>query len=50
MNSKTDLKLDFCSYQAAKFACENFHYSKSTPAGKIIKIGVWENERFIECG
>lgn len=40
------LKLNFCSYQAAKFACENWHYSKCMPAGKTIKIGVWENEKF----
>lgn len=41
------LKIDFCSYEAAKFACENWHYSKCTPVGKLVKFGVWENNEFI---
>ena len=41
------LKLDWCSYKAAKFACENYHYSKCLPSGKLMKIGVWEDGRFI---
>ena len=45
MNS--ELKLGWCSYKAAKYACENWHYSKCMPAGKLIKVGVWENEKFI---
>lgn len=43
------LKLDWCSHSAARYAVENWHYSKSMPAGKTIKIGVWENDRFIGC-
>jgi hypothetical protein len=42
-----DLKLDWCSFQAAKYACENWHYSKSIPCGKSVKIGVWEDKKFI---
>lgn len=45
MNSS--LKLDWCSFKAAKYACEQWHYSKCLPAGKLIKVGVWENEIFI---
>jgi len=41
------LKLDFCSHKAAKFACENWHYSKKTPVNKLVKIGVWESKKFI---
>ena len=41
------LKLDYASYEAAKYACVNFHYSKTVPAGKLIKIGVWEHGKFI---
>lgn len=41
------LKLDFCDYKAAKHACENWHYSKTMPAGKLVKIGVWEDSIFI---
>lgn len=44
---KTKLILNWCGYDAAKFACENWHYSKSIPGGKLVKIGVWENDCFI---
>jgi len=47
IQEKPRLKLDWCSHKAAKYACENFHYSKCMPSGKMIKIGVWENEEFI---
>ena len=45
----TNLRLDWCSYQAAKYAVENWHYSKAMPAGKLLKIGAWENRKFIGC-
>lgn len=41
-----NLKVDFCSHEAAKYAVMKWHYSKAMPAGKLIKIGVWENESF----
>lgn len=44
---KVKLKVAFCSYEAAKYACQNYHYSKTIPASKLVKIGVWENEKFI---
>jgi len=43
------LKLDWCSFEAAKYAVLNWHYSKCMPSGKLTKIGVWENEKFIGC-
>lgn len=43
------LKLDWCSFDAAKYAVENWHYSKVMPAGKLVKIGVWEDKEFIGC-
>lgn len=46
-NKKVKLHLDWCSHKAAKYACENWHYSKVTPVGKLVKIGVWENNVFI---
>lgn len=49
MSQSVDLVVDFCSYQAAKFAVMNWHYSKAMPAGKLVKIGVWENGRFVGC-
>jgi hypothetical protein len=44
--SKVDLRVDWCSYQAAKFAVMNWHYSKRVPHGQQQYIGVWENEIF----
>lgn len=45
--SKVDLKLDWCSHEAAKFAVEHWHYSRCMPAGKTVKIGAWEDKVFI---
>ena len=45
-SEKVELKLDWCSHEAAKFACEHWHYSRCMPAGKLVKIGVWENDVF----
>lgn len=33
-----DLKVDWATHEAAKFSCENFHYSRSLPAGKSVKV------------
>lgn len=48
MNStkKPLLKLDWCTYEAAKHAVLHWHYSKAMPSGKLVKIGVWENGEF----
>jgi hypothetical protein len=46
---KVDLKIDWCSHKAAKYAVENWHYSKVMPVGKLVKIGAWEDGRFIGC-
>lgn len=43
------LKVDFCSHEAAKFACEHWHYSRCVPVGKTVYIGVWENNKFTGC-
>lgn len=45
--SKVDLKVDWATHKAAKYACENWHYSRCLPAGKLVKIGVWEDDKFI---
>lgn len=44
-----DLIIDYCSYEASKYACEHFHYSHKIPSGKLVKHGVWENGKFIGC-
>lgn len=43
----TDLRLDWCSYKAAKFAVTNWHYSRKMPRSKVVTVGVWEDGRFI---
>ena len=45
--SKADLKIDWATHAAAKYACENWHYSKCTPKFKQVWIGAWENGQFI---
>ena len=47
LQNKFNLILDWASYEAAKFACLNWHYSKCLPVGKLVKIGVWEENKFI---
>jgi hypothetical protein len=44
---KTVLKIDWATHEAAKYAVENWHYSESMPAGKLVKVGAWENGKFI---
>ena len=47
MQTKTNLKIDWATHEAAKYACENWHYSKCMPVGKTLKIGAWEDSKFI---
>jgi hypothetical protein len=44
---KPVLKIDWATHEAARYACENWHYSQSIPKSKLVKIGVWENQKFI---
>lgn len=45
--SKSDLQIDWATHEAAKYACENWHYTKTLPVGKMVKVGVWECGKFI---
>lgn len=45
----TNLRLDWCSHEAAKYAVEHWHYSKTMPKSKLVKVGAWENGDFIGC-
>lgn len=47
MQTKTNLKIDWATHEASKYACKNWHYSKCMPVGKTVKIGVWEDQKFI---
>ena len=41
-----DLRLDWCSHDAAKYAVENWHYSGSLPVPPRLTVGVWEDDVF----
>lgn len=47
MGNKTQLRLDWASHEAAKWAVEHWHYSCSMPSPPVVKLGVWENDDFI---
>jgi hypothetical protein len=41
------IRLAPATYAAAKYAVENWHYSQRMPAGKLVRIGVWEDGAYI---
>jgi hypothetical protein len=43
----SDLVVAPCSYEAAKFAVMNWHYSRVMPSGKLVKYGAWEDDVFV---
>lgn len=45
----SSLRLDWATHEAATYAVTHWHYSKSMPAGKVVKVGVWEAGRFVGC-
>jgi hypothetical protein len=46
-SSKSDLRVDWATHAAAKYACEHWHYSKSVPVPPLVKVGVWEADKYI---
>lgn len=42
-----ELKCALASYEASKYACEHWHYSKCLPRGKLFRVGVWEDSSYI---
>lgn len=49
MNSRPELRIDWCSHEAAKYACEKWHYSRCVPKSKLVRVGVWEASVFSGC-
>lgn len=47
MSSRPELRLDWCGHDAAKYAVEKWHYSRRMPTKRLVKIGVWEDARFV---
>lgn len=46
-SQKPELRLAYVDYAAAKYAVEHWHYSRSMPDPKMVKIGVWEDQQYI---
>lgn len=48
-SSKSELRVDWASHQAAKYACETWHYSGKLPSTmqKRVAVGAWEDGIFI---
>ena len=44
---KPQLKIDWATHAAAKYAVETWHYSRRMPKSKLAKVGAWEDGRFI---
>ena len=47
MSLSPNLRIDWCSYDAARYAVEHWHYSRSLPCSKTTRLGVWEDGKFI---
>lgn len=45
--AKAELRLDLVAHKPARLACERWHYSHCAPIGKLVRVGVWEDGRFI---
>lgn len=41
------LSIGWATHEATKYACTHWHYSRCVPVGKLIKVGAWEDGRFI---
>jgi len=44
---KADLRIDWATHAAAKYAVETWHYSQVLPVPPLVKIGAWEAGKFI---
>ena len=44
---KADLRIDWATHAAAKYAVETWHYSRVLPVPPLVKVGAWENGKFI---
>lgn len=44
-----NLKLDWATHEAARIACERWHYSRRLPLPPHVRIGVWEDGQYVGC-
>jgi hypothetical protein len=47
--AKADLRIDWATHAAAKYACERWHYTGALPSSlqKRVAVGAWENGKFV---
>ena len=45
--AKSDLRIDWATHEAAKYAVETWHYSRVLPVPPLVKVGAWELHKFI---
>ena len=45
--AKADLRIDWATHEAAKYAVETWHYSRVLPVPPLVKVGAWEDGKFI---
>ncbi len=43
------LRVDWCTAEAARHAVANWHYARTLPFGRSVKVGAWEDGRFVGC-
>ena len=41
------LRVDWATHKSARYAVENWHYSRRMPMPPLVKLGAWENGRFV---
>lgn len=44
---KADLRIEWATHAAAKYAVETWHYSGVLPVPPLVKVGAWERDKFI---
>lgn len=47
MEKRPELKIAWATHEAAKYACEKWHYTGKIPVNKLVKVGAWEDGKFI---
>lgn len=45
--TKPSLVVDWATHKAATYAVMNWHYSRKMPKAKLVRVGAWEDRRFI---
>lgn len=45
--AKCSLKIDFVTHEVYKAALKRWYYRPDVPVGKLVRLGVWEDGRFV---